>query len=140
MVGWERTAQVRGRLGGAFFRPSNLLVATLKTLDTSPLLSFQTYVCTHYSISTSTNRFYPSSQMESLLRQGKQVCPFLKRSSPAALKVLATSVKTTSRGYRVSALQTAATHCPVVGKALAFQQSKRNYVSKTAKAAMAPTH
>jgi hypothetical protein len=78
--------------------------------------------------------------MESLLRQGKQVCPFLKRSSPSSLRVLATSVQTTSRGYRVSALQTAATHCPVIGKALAVQQSKRHYVTKTAKAAMLPTH
>jgi 5-aminolevulinate synthase len=40
----------------------------------------------------------------------------------------------------VSALQTAATHCPVIGKALALQQSKRNYVTKTPKVAMAPTH
>lgn len=78
--------------------------------------------------------------MESLLRQGKQVCPFLKRSSPASLRVLAMNVKTTSRGYRVSALQTAATHCPVIGKALAVQQSKRQYVTKTEKVAMAPTH
>jgi len=50
------------------------------------------------------------------------------------------NVKTTSRGYRVSALQTAATHCPVIGKALAVQQSRRHYVTKTEKVAMAPTH
>jgi 5-aminolevulinate synthase len=77
--------------------------------------------------------------MESLLRQGKQVCPFLKRSSPASLRMLATSIQTTSRGYRVSALQSAATQCPVVGKALAIQQSKRQYVTKTPKVAMKAT-
>jgi 5-aminolevulinate synthase len=77
--------------------------------------------------------------MESLLRQGKQVCPFLKRSSPASLRMLATSIQTTSRGYRVSALQTAATQCPVIGKALAVQQSKRSYVTKTPKVAMKTT-
>lgn len=78
--------------------------------------------------------------MESLLRQGKQVCPFLKRSSPSSLRVLATNVQTTSHGYRVSALQTAATHCPVIGKALAVQLGKRHYVTKTPKVSMAPTH
>ena len=78
--------------------------------------------------------------MESLLRQGKQVCPFLKRSSPASLKMLATSFQTTSRGYRVSGLQTAARQCPVIGKALAVQQQKRDYVTKSAKVAMSPSH
>jgi 5-aminolevulinate synthase len=78
--------------------------------------------------------------MESLLRQGKQVCPFLKRSSPASLRMLATSFSTSNRGYRVSGLQTAATHCPVIGKALAVQQSKRAYVTKSDKAAMTPSH
>lgn len=78
--------------------------------------------------------------MESLLRQGKQVCPFLKRSSPASLRMLATSFQTTSRGYRVSGLQTAARQCPVIGKALAVQQHKRDYVTKSAKVAMSPSH
>jgi hypothetical protein len=78
--------------------------------------------------------------MESLLRQGKQVCPFLKRSSPTTLRMLATSYSTSSRGYRVSGLQKAATHCPVIGKALAVQQSKRNYVAKSEKVTMTPSH
>jgi 5-aminolevulinate synthase len=78
--------------------------------------------------------------MESLLRQGKQVCPFLKRSSPACLKMLATSFHTTSRGYRVSGLQTAARQCPVIGKALDVQQQKRDYVTKSANVAMSPSH
>jgi len=69
--------------------------------------------------------------MESLLRQGKQVCPFLQRNSAATLRMLATSFYTTERGYKVSGLQNAASHCPVIGKALAVQQAKRNYVSKT---------
>lgn len=78
--------------------------------------------------------------MESLLKQGKQVCPFLKRSSPASLRMLATSFSTTTRGYRVSGLTTAATHCPVIGKALAIQQSKRNYVTKSDQVSMTPSH
>ena len=78
--------------------------------------------------------------MESLLKQGKQVCPFLKRSSPASLRMLATSFSTTTHGYRVSGLTTAATHCPVIGKALAVQQSKRNYVTKSDQASMIPSH
>ena len=78
--------------------------------------------------------------MESLLRQGKQVCPFLKRSSPASLKMLASSYSTTSYGNRTSALTTAATHCPVIGKALLLQHAKRSYVTKTDKAAMTSSH
>lgn len=73
--------------------------------------------------------------MEALLRQGKQVCPFLNRSSPTTLKFLASSFSTTAHGRRVSALQTAATQCPVMGKALA----KRGYVSTTDPARMHPS-
>ena len=40
----------------------------------------------------------------------------------------------------MSALQMAASHCPVIGKALAIQQSKREYVTKSEKASMTPTH
>lgn len=54
--------------------------------------------------------------------------------------MLSTSYSQSARGYRVSALQTAATHCPVIGKALEVQQTKRNYVTKSTKVAMTPTH
>jgi hypothetical protein len=54
--------------------------------------------------------------------------------------MLSTSFSQGSRGHRVSALQTAASHCPVVGKALAVQQSKRDYVTKTEKVAMTSSH
>jgi len=62
--------------------------------------------------------------MEALLRQGKQVCPFLNRSSPTTLKFLASSFSTTAHGRR-----------PVMGKALA----KRGYVSTTDPARMHPS-
>jgi hypothetical protein len=75
--------------------------------------------------------------MESLLRQGKQVCPFLKRNTPATLRMLAMSLHTTKRGYTVSGLQNAAAHCPVIGKAIATQQAKRPYVTKTEPVAVA---
>jgi len=78
--------------------------------------------------------------MESLLRQGKQVCPFLKRSSPATLRMMSTAyTQTSARGIRVSALQAAATHCPVVGKALESQM-KRSYVTKSSKVNMDASH
>ena len=76
--------------------------------------------------------------MESLLRQAKQVCPFLKRSSTASLRMLAAS--SSAANPRVSSLHTAATRCPVVGKALALQESKRGYVAVSDKAAMNPSH
>jgi hypothetical protein len=50
--------------------------------------------------------------------------------------MLAASFSTSSFGYRVSGLQTAASHCPVIGKALAIQQSRRSYVTNSEKVAM----
>jgi hypothetical protein len=98
---------------------------------------------TQSQLSTSSCDQLNSFAMESLLRQGKQVCPFLKRNTPATLRMLATSLHTTKRGYKVSGLQNAAAHCPVIGKAIATQQAKRPYVTKTepvAVARSAPNH
>ena len=54
--------------------------------------------------------------------------------------MLATSFSTTTRGYRVSGLTTAATHCPVIGKAVAARQNERNYVTKSEKVYINPSH
>jgi hypothetical protein len=52
--------------------------------------------------------------------------------------MLSTSYSQSPRGIRVSALQAAATHCPVIGKALSTQ-IKRDYVSKSPKVNMSPS-
>lgn len=90
--------------------------------------------------------------MESALRQSLNVCPYLKRTGPAALKALATSkssfapvaaaaaaatkanadrgkieVERLGRGRKnipLSALQRMAGHCPVMGKAMAVRSAK----------------
>jgi 5-aminolevulinate synthase len=76
--------------------------------------------------------------MESLLRQANQVCPFLARTSPSTLKLLAASVST-SRGYKMSGLQAAASQCPVLGRALQVQTQKREYVSSSKPREMCPS-
>lgn len=68
--------------------------------------------------------------MDTVLRQSKTMCPFLKKTSPATLRSLsATSGPTRSYhaspgGGSMSNLQTIANRCPVMGKAMAVQSSK----------------
>ena len=63
--------------------------------------------------------------MESILHQSRAMCPFLKQSSPATLRTLAsTSTGTGNRaiaGGSMSNLQILARRCPVMSKALAVQ-------------------
>ena len=65
--------------------------------------------------------------METVLRQSKTMCPFLKKTSPATLRSLsATSGPTRSYhaspgGGSMSNLQTIADRCPVMHKAMAVQ-------------------
>ncbi|BFZ59320.1 mitochondrial 5-aminolevulinate synthase [Saitoella coloradoensis] len=63
--------------------------------------------------------------MESLLKQGRSLCPFLKRSSPTTLRMLST--RTTSTG--ISALAVAGKRCPVIGKTM--RRVARTYVAPT---------
>ena len=58
--------------------------------------------------------------MESLLRQSRAMCPFLKRTSPATLRSLSTTAahSASAGGGRMSNLQVLARRCPVMGKAL----------------------
>lgn len=63
--------------------------------------------------------------MESLLHQSRAMCPFLKKTSPTALRSLATASRpSTTEGGTVSNLQTVARRCPVMSKALAVQSSR----------------
>ncbi|KFX91879.1 hypothetical protein V490_05676 [Pseudogymnoascus sp. VKM F-3557] len=72
----------------------------------------------------------PSATMDTVLRQSKTMCPFLKKTSPATLRSLsATSGPTRSYhaspgGGSMSNLQTIARRCPVMGSAMAVQTAK----------------
>ena len=64
--------------------------------------------------------------MESMLAQARKMCPFIKSSSIATLRQLSTG-----RKHGQSLLTKTASHCPVMGKALAAQQQRRAYVFPT---------
>ena len=68
--------------------------------------------------------------MEALLRQGKGVCPLLKKTAPAALRTLSTTTHQSPGGGTISKLQHYARRCPVMNKGLAVQSARinaRNY-------------
>lgn len=72
--------------------------------------------------------------MDSVLRQSKAMCPFLKTASPAALRAMSTSARpqaiaASPCGGTMSKLQVFAHRCPVMGKAMAVQSSKNAAVS-----------
>ena len=67
--------------------------------------------------------------MESILHQSRAMCPFLKQSSPGALRTLATATPTPAptrptAGGTMSNLQILARRCPVMSKALAIQSAR----------------
>ncbi|KAE8355521.1 pyridoxal phosphate-dependent transferase [Aspergillus coremiiformis] len=64
--------------------------------------------------------------MESLLQQSRAMCPFLKRTSPASLRTLATATRPSTNygGGTMSNLQVIARRCPVMSKALAVQSAR----------------
>lgn len=68
--------------------------------------------------------------MDSVLRQSKAVCPFLKKSSPATLRALSTNarpqVASSSHcggGGSMSRLQLLANRCPIMSKAIAVRSA-----------------
>ncbi|KJZ74078.1 5-aminolevulinate synthase [Hirsutella minnesotensis 3608] len=71
--------------------------------------------------------------MDSVLRQSRAMCPFLKAASPATLRAMSTTArpKASPCGGTMSKLQLFAHRCPVMGKALAVQ-SARNGVAPAA--------
>ncbi|KAI9673277.1 MAG: mitochondrial 5-aminolevulinate synthase [Trizodia sp. TS-e1964] len=64
--------------------------------------------------------------MDSVLRQSRSLCPFLKKTSPAALRTLSTCVirQPSPGGGTMSNLQVLARRCPIMGKALAIQSAR----------------
>ena len=64
--------------------------------------------------------------MESLLNQSRAMCPFLKRTSSATMRTLATTAQPGSipGGGTISNLQVVARRCPVMSKALAVQSAR----------------
>ncbi|RFU79982.1 5-aminolevulinate synthase, mitochondrial [Trichoderma arundinaceum] len=64
--------------------------------------------------------------MDSVLRQSKAMCPFLKSASPATLRAMSTVSRPRASpcGGTMSKLQLYAHRCPVMGKAMAVQSSK----------------
>ncbi|KAG6012673.1 5-aminolevulinate synthase, mitochondrial [Claviceps lovelessii] len=64
--------------------------------------------------------------MDSVLRQSKAMCPFLKAASPATLRALSTSArpKPSPCGGTMSKLQVLAHRCPVMGQAMAVQLAR----------------
>lgn len=69
--------------------------------------------------------------MESLLQQSRAMCPFLKNTSPTALRTLTTTARpTTPGGGSMSSLHVAARRCPVMSKALAVQSSRQSVTKR----------
>ncbi|KAI1173947.1 pyridoxal phosphate-dependent transferase [Nemania sp. FL0916] len=64
--------------------------------------------------------------MDSILRQSKAMCPFLKTATPATLRALSTSTRPQASqcGGTISKLQLLGQRCPVMGKALAIQSAR----------------
>ena len=72
--------------------------------------------------------------MESLLRQSKGMCPFLKKTSAATLRSMSTTTHRSPGGGAITNLQFTARRCPVMNKALAVQ-SARIFTRSSSKAA-----
>ncbi|KAI9862960.1 MAG: mitochondrial 5-aminolevulinate synthase [Trichoglossum hirsutum] len=62
--------------------------------------------------------------MDALLKQSRNLCPFLKKASPATLRALSTSTSRSGGGSAMSNLQIMAKRCPIMGKALAVQSAR----------------
>ncbi|KAI1393749.1 tetrapyrrole biosynthesis, 5-aminolevulinic acid synthase [Hypoxylon trugodes] len=64
--------------------------------------------------------------MDTMLRQSKAMCPFLKAATPATLRALSTSTRPQASpcGGTISKLQLLGQRCPVMSKALAIQSAR----------------
>lgn len=77
--------------------------------------------------------------MEALLRQSRSMCPFMKKTSPSALRNLSTTVvrQSSPGGCSMSNLQSLTRRCPVMGKAMAVQSARNNLYTAIATTARA---
>ncbi|EAQ90940.1 hypothetical protein CHGG_02875 [Chaetomium globosum CBS 148.51] len=84
--------------------------------------------------------------MDSVLRQSKAMCPFMKKATAAGLRAMSTATPTAVSpcGGAMSKLQVLARRCPVMGKAMAVQSARvghgAGFPSVAAKAGMSTFH
>jgi 5-aminolevulinate synthase len=87
--------------------------------------------------------------MDSVLRQSKAMCPFMKKATAAGLRAMSTATPTAANalspcGGTMSKLQVLARRCPVMGKAMAVQSARignaAGFAGVAAKAGMATYH
>ncbi|KAH8880398.1 tetrapyrrole biosynthesis, 5-aminolevulinic acid synthase [Thozetella sp. PMI_491] len=64
--------------------------------------------------------------MDSVLRQSKAMCPFMKKATAATLRAMSTTTRPSPSpcGGTISKLQVLARRCPVMGKAIAVQSTR----------------
>lgn len=64
--------------------------------------------------------------MDSVLRQSKAMCPFMKKASVATLRAMSTATRPQASpcGGTISKLQVLAHRCPVMGKAMVVQSAR----------------
>lgn len=74
--------------------------------------------------------------MDSVLRQSKAMCPFMKKATAASLRAMTTTAAAASArpavspcGGTISKLQTLARRCPVMGKAMAVQSARLKHTA-----------
>ncbi|KAK3944721.1 pyridoxal phosphate-dependent transferase [Diplogelasinospora grovesii] len=73
--------------------------------------------------------------MDSVLRQSKAMCPFMRKATVATLRAMSTTTTTavatrpSACGGTISKLQTLARRCPVMGKAMAVQSARLGHVA-----------
>lgn len=69
--------------------------------------------------------------MDSVLRQSKALCPFMRKATAAGLRAMSTAAPAGSSrgGGTMSKLQVLARRCPVMGKAMAIQSARMGYAA-----------
>ncbi|KAL2164508.1 hypothetical protein VTH06DRAFT_3724 [Thermothelomyces fergusii] len=69
--------------------------------------------------------------MDSVLRQSKAVCPFMKKATAAGLRAMSTATPSAASpgGGAMSKLQVLARRCPVMGKAMAIQSARMGHAA-----------
>jgi 5-aminolevulinate synthase len=71
--------------------------------------------------------------MDSVLRQSKAMCPFMRKATAAGLRAMSTAVTPvaaqSSGGGTMSKLQVLARRCPVMGKAMAVQSARMRHAA-----------
>ncbi|KAL2020258.1 hypothetical protein VTK56DRAFT_8582 [Thermocarpiscus australiensis] len=71
--------------------------------------------------------------MDSVLRQSKAVCPFMKKATAAGLRAMSTAAAAPHAaspcGGTISKLQVLARRCPVMGKAMAIQSARLGHTA-----------